>query len=164
MLTLLELRLSALHLALDAAGLPFAATAFNDATAVPPTVRIKWVGAPTQQQLDTANTIIAGWDWSQAAEDKRIAQEHKARAAAGIDNGAAIVGDKTERLVRALMEIILDEFNLHALKHNAILDATDAATSLADFKARVALIPDYPARTAAQLVNAIKAKISATAE
>ena len=94
----------------------------------------------------------------------QAAQQAKTAATSGIDKGAAVVGDKTERLVRALMEIILDEFNLHAAKHNAVLDAADAAASLADFKTRVALIPDYPTRTAAQLVSAIKAKIAASAE
>jgi hypothetical protein len=114
--------------------------------------------------MPTAGEIDAAAPTAAANIIKAIAQKAKTAAASGIDAGAAVVGDKTERLVRALMEVILDEFNLHALKHNAILDSADAATSFADFKARMVLVPDYPARTAAQLVNAIKTKIAASAE
>jgi len=124
-------------------------------------VTLQWLSGaaqPSDADLDAAAPTAA------ANIAKRIAQAAKTAATTGIDAGAAVVGDKTERLVRALMEIILDEFNLHALKHNALLDAIDAAASLADFKARVALIPDYPPRTAAQLVTAIKAKLAASAE
>jgi hypothetical protein len=66
-----------------------------------------------------------------------------------------------EIALKAIVLLVLDEFNLHADKHNAILDAVDAATSLADLKTRVAAIPNYPQRTAVQLINAIKAKIDA---
>ena len=61
-----------------------------------------------------------------------------------------------EDLMRALMLVILDEFNNHALKINSILDAVDAATSLADLKTRIAAIPDYPQRTADQIRTAIR--------
>lgn len=61
-----------------------------------------------------------------------------------------------ERVLRAIVLLVLDEFNNHALKINAILDAVDQATSLADLKTRVAAIPDYPQRTTAQLITAIK--------
>lgn len=62
-------------------------------------------------------------------------------------------------LVRALGLTILDELNNHADKINEILDAVDAATSLADFKAQVAAITDYPQRTPAQLRNAVRSKL-----
>ena len=68
-------------------------------------------------------------------------------------------------VLRAILEICLAEFNNHADKINAILNASDAATSLADFKTRMAAIADYPARTEAQLIAAIKAAIdSGTAD
>jgi len=161
---LIARRIAALHEALVAAGLPIRSVGSPDPVTDPPTVNIRWLSAPTAGESATASAIVSGWVWTEAANQSLVAKKAKQEATSGIDNGTAVVGDKTERLVRALMEIVLDEFNLHALKHNAILDATDAATSLADFKARVALIPDYPARTAAQLVNAIKTKISASAE
>jgi len=63
-------------------------------------------------------------------------------------------------LLRAVLLTIFDELNLHALKINQILDAVDAATTLADLKTRVAAIPDYPQRTVAQAKAAVKSKIS----
>lgn len=60
---------------------------------------------------------------------------------------------------RAVLLALVDELNLHALKVNAILDAVDASTSLADLKSRIALIADYPARTVAQAKASIISKI-----
>jgi hypothetical protein len=64
-----------------------------------------------------------------------------------------------DKAVRAVVLLTLDELNAHALKIKEILDAVDAATNLADLKTRVALISDYPQRTSAQLITAIKNKI-----
>lgn len=61
-----------------------------------------------------------------------------------------------EDLMRALMLVVLEEFNNHALKINAILDAVDAAGSLVDLKTRIAAISDYPQRTANQIRTAIR--------
>lgn len=70
------------------------------------------------------------------------AQQAKAAATGGIDNGQLVGGDKQERLIRALALVVLDEVNI----------------------LRAASVPALAARTAAQLVSAIKAKIAATAE
>jgi len=67
--------------------------------------------------------------------------------------------DNVENVVRALMLAVLDEFNLHADKINAILDAIDTATTLAEVKSLISAIPDYPQRTTAQLRNEIKDKL-----
>jgi hypothetical protein len=67
--------------------------------------------------------------------------------------------DQTEDVLRALLLTLLDEFNAHATKTNAILDAVDAATSLADMKTRVGTINDHPQRTVAQLRTAIRNKL-----
>ena len=66
-----------------------------------------------------------------------------------------------EKVLRAILLIILSEFNLHANKINSILDAVDASTSLADLKTRIAAIQDYPQRTQTQLINSIKNAIDA---
>jgi hypothetical protein len=76
---------------------------------------------------------------------------------------AAMIDDAAQpqnKLMRAALAVIFDEMNLHALKINQILDAMDAATTLADLKTRVAAINDYPARTMAQAVTAVKNKIT----
>jgi hypothetical protein len=67
-------------------------------------------------------------------------------------------------ITRAALMVCLDEFNLHALKINAILDAIDGATSLAALKTAIATIADYPQRTKAQLINAVKSHITSGTE
>jgi hypothetical protein len=64
---LIERRLAHLHQALVAA-VPIQGLAFLNAAATPPTVRIEWATAPTAPQIATANSIIAAWDWSAAAD------------------------------------------------------------------------------------------------
>jgi hypothetical protein len=64
-----------------------------------------------------------------------------------------------EEYPRGYALVALDELNAHALKLNAILDAVDAATTLADLKSRIALITDYPQRTIQQMQNAVRSKL-----
>lgn len=61
-----------------------------------------------------------------------------------------------EGVLRAFMLIVLDEFNAHTSKENSMRDAMDASTSLADMKARIGAIADYPIRTEEQLRTAIR--------
>lgn len=71
--------------------------------------------------------------------------------------------DSTEpnsKVLRGLLDALLDELNLHALKINSILDAVDAATSLADLKTRIGAISDYPQRTMTQAITSIKNHIT----
>lgn len=79
----------------------------------------------------------------------------QAAAEAARDEAAARL-DEAEDLIRALALALLAELNSHAHTMNAILDAVDGATSLADFKARVAAIDDHPIRTVAQLRAAVR--------
>lgn len=65
------------------------------------------------------------------------------------------------KLLRGALLALVDELNLHALKINSILDAVDAATSLADLKARIGAIADYPQRTLAQAKASIRNHITA---
>lgn len=71
----------------------------------------------------------------------------------------AAASDRYAVTIRAVLLALIDELNLHALKINAILDAVDAATSLADLKTRIGLITDYPPRTVAQAKASIISKI-----
>lgn len=83
-----------------------------------------------------------------------------AAARAALADDAELSQRESALLMRAVLLAALDEFNLHALKINAILDAVDAATTLANLKSAVALIADYPQRTRQQLVTAIRNKIT----
>lgn len=64
--------------------------------------------------------------------------------------------DKPGDKLRALALLILAENNLQAQKINAILEAGETATSLADFKTKMTAITDAPTRTPQQLRGAIK--------
>jgi hypothetical protein len=99
-----------------------------------------------------------------ATSATRAAQQAKAAATSSVDKGAAIEGDKTERIIRALVDLILDEFNAHSTMEAAMFTAVADATSLADLKTRYAAITPVPQRTLAGLVTAIKAQIAATPE
>ena len=74
-------------------------------------------------------------------------------------DSAAAQFNQTEDVLRAFMLLVVDELNAHAAKTNSILDAIDAATSLADLKTRVGVIANLPARTAQQLRDAIRGKL-----
>jgi hypothetical protein len=69
--------------------------------------------------------------------------------------------DAAEVIDRAVLLVILDELNAHALKINALLDAIDAAASLAALKTAVGAISDYPQRTVQQLRTAVRNKLGA---
>lgn len=67
--------------------------------------------------------------------------------------------DQVEDVLRATLLTVLDEFNAHAAKINAILTAADNATNLNDFKTAMLAITDYPQRTIAQLKTTIRNKL-----
>lgn len=52
--------------------------------------------------------------------------------------------------------LVVDEFNLIREWLTSFKSATAAATTLADFKTRVAALPDMPDRTKSQVVNQIR--------
>jgi hypothetical protein len=87
--------------------------------------------------------------------DQRDADIRRLNAA--IDNQADYYG----RLVRSLAVMVLNEMNLHADKFNEILNAVDSAANFSQVKSNFAAITDYPQRTKTQMVNSIKANVSA---
>lgn len=124
--------LNRLDAALVAAGIPF------DGVTSEGLVWFKDTATPAQKTQAAA--IVASIDPSQAADLTYQAQQAKTAAQVSIDIGALQNGGPTDRLVRALALVVLDEVNI-----------LRTAASLAP-------------RTAAQLITAIKAKIAATAE
>ena len=89
------------------------------------------------------------------AEAAALLAAVRAVAKAGYDSA---VSDLTKAL-KAVALVTQDELNLHALKINAILDAIDAGSTLAQVKTNVAAIADYPQRTPAQLKTAVDNKV-----
>lgn len=67
--------------------------------------------------------------------------------------------DQTNDIIRALVKLLVGEFNRHAATTNALLDAIDASTSLASLKSSVAGINNHPTRTLQQLRAAIRAEL-----
>ena len=109
---------------------------------------------PSEQEIIDAEASQAYIDWR--AENggdpvktlRRQAQE-------------ALSESKAESaLLRAALLTIVDEFNNHADKTNAILDAIDGASSLATLKSSIGAISNLPQRTGAQLRTAAENKLT----
>ncbi len=127
-------RLAAL---ITAAGIPIDGVSMTQNVAT-----VQFAASATDLQKAQAAAIVAAFDWSDAADATYAAQQAKAAATASIDSGALKAGVSTERLIRALALVVLDEVNI----------------------LRAASVPSLTPRTVAQLVTAIKTKIAATAE
>jgi hypothetical protein len=96
-------------------------------------------------------TVTRSWTaWTQ--------EEIDAADQARRDAIAAQLSD-VDDLTRAALLVMLDEFNRHSAVHRAILAAAAAATSLADFKARMGQITGIPERTPQQLLDAAIGKL-----
>lgn len=110
-----------------------------------------YAATATAPQRAAARAVAQAFDWSPQAQATWAVGYHRAQAL-----GLLTVAEAYPvRLLRAVVVLVKDELNLHALKMNAILDAVDGAGSLAALKTAVAAIPDYPPRTNAQLVTAL---------
>jgi hypothetical protein len=69
--------------------------------------------------------------------------------------------DAVSKKEKAVLLVILDEFNAHANKINSVLTAIDGAGTFAAMKTAIAAINDYPQRTAAQIKTSVANKIDA---
>jgi hypothetical protein len=67
--------------------------------------------------------------------------------------------DQQEDILRAFAGLLVDELNAHTDRTNALLDAIDAAASLAALKTSAASIQNLPVRDLSQLRQAIRNKI-----
>lgn len=83
---------------------------------------------------------------------------------AAVDAVEALAGENSEinefdrGALRRFILVLLDEFNNHSNKINAILNAIDSANNLADVKTAVAAISDIPVRDLTQLKTAMRGK------
>jgi hypothetical protein len=110
-------------------------------------------GKPTQYwKVNGGNVIV---EMTQAEKDAVDAANLVLRR----DAGVASQLDAVESIMRATVLVLLDEFNAHAAKINAMLTAVDNAANLADLKTAYGAIADYPARTVAQIRAAIRNKL-----
>lgn len=128
-----------------------ASGAISNATAIYEPDMSAVVGQPSKYWVVTGDLVSLMSLAEQTAVDD---VEIEARKDAVADQFDAI-----ETVIRAFGEVVLDEFNGHADKINAILDAIDGASSLADVKGAVAAIPDSPQRTLPQLKTSVRGKL-----
>lgn len=103
----------------------------------------------------TVNALIAGWSWTQTAQDAWSVTDQRSRATALLADPAG-----QEKLLRAVLLVLLDELNALREWLTSFKAATAAATTLADLKVRVAALPAMPDRTAAQARSAVAGKIT----
>lgn len=149
-----------LHSTLAAAGIPIVGVSGAQGSVI-----VSYRPEATTLQQTQGAAIVAAFDWSSAAHATWLAQQEKATATAGIDAGSLQSGNATQRLIVALTELVLDEFNRHAKFESDLLAAINAAATLAALKTAVSAITPQPVqRTKVQLVTAIKSKISGTGE
>ncbi len=109
------------------------------------------VGYPSQYWIITGDVVTL-------MDAAARAQVDTAALNTSRDSTAAVLNEP-EAYPRGYALVALDELNAHALKVNSILDAVDAATTLADMKTRIAAITDYPQRTINQMQNAVRSKL-----
>jgi hypothetical protein len=106
-------------------------------TYLPPRgVHAVWDPAPSAAEQSQYDALVAGWDWSQAAQDAYDLSQSRALAQAALS-----LADADHRLLRAVLLTLLDQVNT----------------------IRAALAPPLPPLTAAQVTAAVKAKANSAA-
>lgn len=108
----------------------------------------------SHEQVTAAEAAIAAFDWSPEAHAAWVLTKERARAKSEYDD---------HRIFRAMATLLLNELNSHATTIASLLDAIDAASSLATLKTAVASISNPPQRTLNQIVTALKNHIDADA-
>ena len=117
----------------------------------------------TREQFTLWSTIPQIYrKWTGVAVEEMTQPEKDAVDAARVQaelDGVVQQIDQTNDILRALVKLLVSEFNRHADKTNALLDAIDASNSLATLKSAVAGINNHPTRTLKQLRSAIRAEL-----
>jgi hypothetical protein len=106
-------------------------------TYLPPLgVHAVWSPAPSAAEQSQYDALVAGWDWSQAAQDAYDLSQSRALAQAALSQA-----DADHRLLRAVLLALLDQLNV----------------------IRAALVPPLPPVTVAQALTAVRAKANSAA-
>ena len=110
---------------------------------------------PTEQEIATAEASQAYTDWYAENGGDPVKTLRKQAQ----DNLSE--SDRSNLLLRSVILTMVEEFNRHSDRTNAILTAVGNATSLGTLQSEVGLINPIPARTGAQLRAAAILLISA---
>ena len=101
------------------------------------------------------------WKWDTGTE-RPIPQTAGEQAATLLErlessrDGTISAMDNVEDILRALATLLVEEFNKHTDKTNAILDAIDNASNLATLQSAVGAITNHPTRTLSQFRTAMR--------
>lgn len=121
-----------------------------------------WKHSPDMSQVVGLATHLWKWDAGTERPIPQTAGEQAATIAVRLaqqrDSLTAQI-DNVEDILRALAAVLVDELNNRSATIAEILDAIDAATSLANLKTQVALISNPPQRTIQQLRTSIRNKL-----
>jgi len=109
------------------------------------------LGQPTKYWVITGDVIsLLGQSARDAIDDAEVIAQL---------DGIADEIDQAQTYSKAAMEVIIDEFNKHSLRLNAVLDAIDGANNLAGVKSAIAAISDLNPRALSQLKTALRGKL-----
>ena len=111
--------------------------------------------SPSSLQTAAQPTIDA-FDSSPAADTAYLNTTARTNATTAIDTNVAA----DWKALRGAAAVLVDEINLLREWNTGLASAVAAASSLADLKTRVALLPALPDRTLAQAKTAIQNKIT----
>ena len=109
---------------------------------------------PTEQEIATAEASQSYIDWYAENGGDPVKTLRKQA------EDTLSERDRSNLLLRSVILTMVDEFNRHSDRTNAILTAIGSATSLTSLQTEVALIDAIPARTGAQLRTAAITKIN----
>lgn len=108
----------------------------------------------TQLQLNACDSVLAAFDWSDAAHAVWLNARQRDAAKSQFEASES-------KVLRALVKVLLNEVNILRQWVAQFKVETAAASTLANLKTRVATLPDTPDRTLQQAKNAITAAIDA---
>ena len=120
-------------------------------------ISVEWLSLspqPTEQEIATAEASQAYLDWYAENGGDPVKTLRK-QAETNLSEG-----DRSNVLLRSVILTMVDEFNRHSDRTNALLTAIGSATSLTSLQTEAALIDAIPARTGAQLRTAAITKIN----
>lgn len=117
----------------------------------PATWRFDWDGSETQADRDAVAAWLATVDPASFEDAANETTELRAEADAIMQTGT----EAQAKLFRAVASVLVDELNSIRQWITSFKAATAAATSLNDFKTRVAALGNMPDRTLAQAKTAI---------
>lgn len=129
---------------------------FGFAINLGPPITISYLSEYTQAQINAGNAILAGFDFSQAAEDAWLLDRIHEASLGIYDNS-----DDLGRINRAIVVVLLAEINNLRQWIASFKAATAAATTFANLQTRVAALANTPDRTAAQARTALTSAVNA---